>query len=321
MRRAVPVQLALGGIGGVAAVAACVYIKRRRLGGKMAKSSTTKSKQALLDIEALHMSALATGEETYTDPETKYTVFTALAHNRRGYCCGSNCRHCPYGHANVGKPENIRRDRLEAKEKKANPTVKPQKASVYTRTGDKGTSGLFSGERRPKDDLVFEALGAVDECNSMVGISLEYCMENGLKEHLEKVQGKLMDVGSYIATPRDTSAPDKVNYTKFTESEVEEVEKLIDDLNSRMPKCRAFVLPTGGLAASHLHMARTICRRCERVMVRLNKEQPQGEVVMKYINRLSDLLFVMARYAAHKDGREDVWRPDRGLPKPTSLRQ
>eukprot|EP01063_Lacrimia_lanifica_P021803 TRINITY_DN2937_c0_g3_i1.p2 TRINITY_DN2937_c0_g3~~TRINITY_DN2937_c0_g3_i1.p2 ORF type:complete len:369 (+),score=134.16 TRINITY_DN2937_c0_g3_i1:109-1107(+) len=278
-------------------------------GGKLAKLPTLPA-----DIEALHVGALSRGEDTYADPKTGFQVFTALAHNTRGFCCGSRCRHCPYGHTNVGRPDRIKKDRADAKKRKAQ--GQPAKASVYTRGGDKGTSALFTGERRPKDELVFEAMGTVDELNSVIGVAMEYCDGNGLLEHLQRVQGKLMDVGSYIATPRETATRERLVYTAFEEEEVDAVEALIDALNSEIPRCTAFVLPTGGKCASHLHLARTVCRRGERVLVRLNRELPQGPVVMKYLNRLSDLLFVMARYAAHKDGRDDVWRPDRGLPKP-----
>ncbi|KAJ9464353.1 Cob(I)yrinic acid a [Diplonema papillatum] len=307
-------------VGGVVAGAAAVLACARRLRHAAADAPARQRKVVSTlppEIEELHLAALAKGEETYSDPATGFTVFTALAHNRRGYCCGSRCRHCPYGHTNVGKPDAVKLARAEAVQKKKDGKV--NKASVYTRGGDKGTSGLFNGERRAKDDLVFEALGAVDECNSAVGIALEYCMDMELKQHLEKVQSKLMDVGSFIATPRNTSSPERIAFTEFGQAEVDHLEAVIDDLNSKIPLCRAFVLPTGGLAASHLHLARTICRRAERTIVRLHHEQEQGPVIMKYMNRLSDFLFVSARFAAHHDGREDVWRPDRGLPRPADL--
>eukprot|EP01061_Rhynchopus_euleeides_P043462 TRINITY_DN7590_c0_g1_i1.p1 TRINITY_DN7590_c0_g1~~TRINITY_DN7590_c0_g1_i1.p1 ORF type:complete len:352 (+),score=62.42 TRINITY_DN7590_c0_g1_i1:104-1057(+) len=266
------------------------------------------------EIEALHIKALSRGEETYIDPKTGFMVFTAVAHNKRGFCCGSGCRHCPYGHTNVGKPDSIKRDRREAQERKKD--GKSPKASVYTRGGDKGTSALFSGERVGKDELIFEVLGCVDECNSAVGVAMEYCMEsgNGLEAHLQVVQGRLMDVGSYVATPRGTSDADRVAFTEFSHSEVTALEAVIDELNSKLPVCRAFILPTGGKAAAHLHLARCVCRRAERAMVRHYHNDP-GLAVTKYMNRLSDLLFVMARHAAQHDGRDDIWRPDRSLPK------
>ena len=308
--------LAAGTIGGLTTVALCRWFVTRCRQAR-AVGSRPKPTQAALppEIEALHVASISRGEETYTDPATGFTVFTAIAHNKRGYCCGSKCRHCPYGHTNVGHPDSVKRDREDARGRKKE--GKAAKASVYTRGGDKGTSALFSGERFGKDELVFDALGCIDECNSAVGIAMEFCMDagNGLEEHLKPIQGKLMDVGSFVATPRSTSSDARIVYTAFEYDEVTAVEQLIDELNAKLPICRAFILPTGGRSSSHLHMARCVCRRAERTLVKHYKNEP-GLPVLKYMNRLSDLLFVMARFAAQHDGREDVWRPDRGLPKP-----
>ena len=338
---------AWGGIGGLVALGACQLWQRRSFGQTRPTSHIASSTPADAaadtpssssapsspqgdcspvankagasplppDIEQLHLSSVMNGEETYKDPKTGYQVFTAIAHNRRGFCCGSGCRHCPYGHHNVGKPEEVKKARAEAKLKKK--TGAPKRGGIYTRTGDQGKSGLFTGERVGKDEMIFEVIGTVDELNSAVGVAMEYCIsaKNGLDEHLNVVQSKLMDVGSYVATPRGSASEDRITYTQFTEDEVKVLEDLIDSINQKLPPMRAFILPTGGMAASHLHLARTICRRCERCMVRHFKDEP-GLPVTKYVNRLSDTLFVMARLAAQHDGREDVWRPDRGLPKP-----
>eukprot|EP01061_Rhynchopus_euleeides_P034516 TRINITY_DN58354_c0_g1_i1.p1 TRINITY_DN58354_c0_g1~~TRINITY_DN58354_c0_g1_i1.p1 ORF type:complete len:343 (+),score=104.57 TRINITY_DN58354_c0_g1_i1:40-1029(+) len=315
-----------GALGGVATVALCRWFSSTATGSRLFSSAAPKpapprdpgmGPSQPPEIEALHMQALACGEETYTDPKTGYMVFTAVAHNKRGFCCGSGCRHCPYGHTNVGKPDSVARDKQEAQQRKKD--GKAPKASVYTRAGDKGTSALFSGERLGKDEHIFEVLGCVDECNSVVGVAMEYCREsgNGLEVHLQTILGRLMDVGSYVATPRATSADDRVAFTEFSYDEVTALEAVIDELNAKLPVCRAFILPTGGKAAAHLHLARCVCRRAERAMVRHFHDQP-GLPPTKYMNRLSDLLFVMARFAAQHDGREDVWRPDRGLPRPQS---
>ena len=309
---------------GAAVVVSC--ISRRLLSGKKPITSdqhvvkkSVKNTTPLTDIEVLHERALQHGEETYKDPTTGYTCFTAVAHNRRGYCCGSRCRHCPYGHRNVGKPDCIKADKAEATTRKKE--GRTAKASVYTRTGDSGTSGLYNGERRKKTDLVFEAMGNVDELNCVVGIALEICLtkkETLLGDILEDLQGKLMDVGSSLATPSKDSPEEKKAYTHFPIEMVKVLEDHIDDINSKLEPCRAFILPTGGMLSCHLHLARTVCRRTERSIVRLNAEELQEESVAKYINRLSDLFFVMARYAAKQDNREDVWRPKpcSGNPKP-----
>eukprot|EP01060_Flectonema_neradi_P012882 TRINITY_DN19674_c0_g1_i1.p1 TRINITY_DN19674_c0_g1~~TRINITY_DN19674_c0_g1_i1.p1 ORF type:complete len:330 (+),score=51.67 TRINITY_DN19674_c0_g1_i1:67-1056(+) len=294
--------------------------------GKSLQKGTTKSAPKstaqLTDIEILHEKALQHGEETYQDPATGYTCFTAIAHNKRGYCCGSRCRHCPYGHRNVGKPDSIKADKAEAAIRKKE--GKKAKASVYTRTGDSGSSGLYNGERRKKTDLVFEAMGNVDELNCVVGMALEICLEKDEKflgDILEDLQGKLMDVGSSLATPAENSPDEKVAYTHFPIEMVKVIEDIIDDINSKLEPCRAFILPTGGKLSCQLHLARTVCRRAERSIVRLNESEPQEQSVVKYINRLSDLFFVMARYAAKQDNREDVWRPKpcSGNPKPYSV--
>ncbi|RKP12875.1 Adenosylcobalamin biosynthesis, ATP:cob(I)alamin adenosyltransferase-like protein [Piptocephalis cylindrospora] len=205
---------------------------------------------------------------------------------------------------------------------------------IYTKTGDKGTSALYNGERRPKDDLVFEALGSTDELSSLLGLAREYCLEegNGLETRLEKVQCILQDIGSNIATPRATSGPSKLgmNYpydrtvrfnigkTAFDDGGhlTKELEVWIDEMSESLPPLKNFILPSGGKASSTLHLARSVCRRAERHIVPLVGQGQVDTSSQIYLNRLSDALFTAARAASKNSGRDEViYRrptPDRG---------
>eukprot|EP00756_Hemistasia_phaeocysticola_P005715 Hpha_TRINITY_DN13465_c0_g2::TRINITY_DN13465_c0_g2_i1::g.130825::m.130825/K00798/MMAB, pduO; cob(I)alamin adenosyltransferase len=299
-----------GALASAAALAACAS-RRCVTRGRRFQSARAPAKLPP-QIEELHRTACEAGDETYTDPSTGFTVFTRVAHMRRGHCCGSGCRHCPYEHFNT--PANRAERERHAAEEEGREAKARAKASVYTRTGDKGTSQLFTGERRGKDDLVFEALGAVDELSANIGVAREYLMLQGAgdtAERLEDVQRRLLDVGSHVATPRDSGSERKLTLTSFGGDHVRMLEDWIDAVNVKLPPLRAFILPTGGLASCHLHVCRTVCRRAERSMVRLNGAQHVEDPVLKYMNRLSDLLFMLAREAAARDGRSDVLRPKR----------
>lgn len=181
---------------------------------------------------------------------------------------------------------------------------------IYTKTGDKGTSGLFNGERRPKDDQVFEALGVCDELNAQVGLCLELCeREDGLKDvcsWLEEVSSRLFDVGSAVATPiNTTTSTSKLNRTAFAESHVAWLENLIDEMDEELPQLKNFILPSGGLAAAQLHAARTVARRAERRVWPLIADGSTDPIVGKYLNRLSDFLFTVARVAAKRTGKPE----------------
>ncbi|KAG0231888.1 hypothetical protein BGX31_005335 [Mortierella sp. GBA43] len=183
----------------------------------------------------------------------------------------------------------------------------PKKSMLYTRTGDKGNSSLYNGERRPKTDSIFEALGAVDELNSSIGIAHHYCKKsaNGLDEQLIEIQCNLQDIGSNIATPRNDASETQLRNTTFDEGHVDKLEGWIDDLDSRLPPLRNFVLPSGGESSIFLHQARSICRRAERTTIPVVESQVADETVLKYLNRLSDYLFAAARLAAKHDGCEE----------------
>ncbi|KAG5189201.1 cobalamin adenosyltransferase-domain-containing protein [Tribonema minus] len=185
-----------------------------------------------------------------------------------------------------------------------------KKSLLYTRTGDKGSSSLFSGERRSKADPTFHAIGVTDELNSVTGVARQYCLMagNGLELLLEDIQSRLLDVGAAIATPRNQSNDIKLAKTVFPAACTMELECAIDELDSKLPKLKTFILPSGGLAATHLHIARVVCRRAERTVVPLLEAGHVDPEVGRYINRLSDFYFAAARYAALAEGTEErMW--------------
>ncbi|EFN59559.1 hypothetical protein CHLNCDRAFT_49309 [Chlorella variabilis] len=183
---------------------------------------------------------------------------------------------------------------------------------IYTKTGDGGASSLYSGERRPKDDAVFAALGDVDEVNSTLGLAREHARQLAgamrLAQQLEVIQSRLFDVGSAVATPRPTSSDHKLQRVAFSEAHAAQLERWIDEMMEELPPLTQFILPSGGLAAAALHMSRSVCRRAERAVVPLVRDQATEAAVAIYLNRLSDYLFTAARYAALKAGEpETVW--------------
>jgi len=179
---------------------------------------------------------------------------------------------------------------------------------VYTRTGDGGEACLYNMERRSKDDLVFQALGDTDELNSIVGVAREFCVEegNGLEEELATIQSRLLDVGSAVATPIATSTQAKLKRASFPEGCDKTLEERIDAMDEELPALANFILPSGGRAASFLHLARTVCRRAERAAVPLARDGQLERSVVIFLNRLSDYLFTAARYAALKAGKPEV---------------
>jgi cob(I)alamin adenosyltransferase len=182
---------------------------------------------------------------------------------------------------------------------------------IYTRTGDKGTTGLATGERRPKHDLRIEAYGTVDETNAAIGVArLHTAADPGLDAMLARIQNDLFDLGADLATPEgDKPAPKE--RLRVVDAQVERLEREIDQLNDGLAPLRSFVLPGGAPAAAALHVARTVCRRAERLVVAL-REKP-GETIsptaLKYLNRLSDFLFVAARHMNDRGARDVLWVP------------
>lgn len=185
---------------------------------------------------------------------------------------------------------------------------------IYTRTGDQGTSSLFTGERREKNDAIFEALGTTDELSSHLGLCIEYTSQSNhpFTENLQRIQCILQDVGSAIATPSSSARQAHVEKTGFNKRHTDELEEWIDHYSTTLPPLENFILPGGGKTSASLHIARSVCRRAERQLAPLAKAEEIDPEVFKYVNRLSDFLFTVARLAARLDKKEETIyvRPD-----------
>jgi len=184
-------------------------------------------------------------------------------------------------------------------------------SKIYTRTGDDGSTGLADGNRIGKDSHRVEALGTVDELNCHLGVLLETLdQQDPLSTELLRIQHHLFDLGGEYAIPG----------TQLIKPEhVEWLEDLLDHLNEPLPALKNFILPGGSQAAAHAHLARAVCRRAERVVVTLGREESINPLSRQYLNRLSDLLFVMARVLARRAGaREVLWEQPQSTPRPKS---
>lgn len=178
---------------------------------------------------------------------------------------------------------------------------------IYTKTGDKGDTSLFGGQRVPKDALRVEAYGTVDELNSFLGIIVADLPDERIREILTKVQNQLFDLGADLATPRLSNGK---NVKRIEPEDARVLEKAIDSLEPLLKPIKSFVLPGGAPVAARIQFARTICRRAERTVVRLSRNEDIGEEITVYLNRLSDLLFILARYANHIAGVQEIkWKP------------
>ncbi|MFI5251074.1 MAG: cob(I)yrinic acid a,c-diamide adenosyltransferase [Bacteroidota bacterium] len=165
---------------------------------------------------------------------------------------------------------------------------------IYTKTGDKGETSLFGGRRVPKTSLRIEAYGTADELNSVIGLCRASNSANDIDIILEEIQNDLFALGTDLATPLDSKSK---QIKRIAPSDIERLEKHIDDIDPYLELLREFILPGGNRAAATLHLARTVCRRTERLVVQLNKEEKINEYAVVYLNRLSDLLFVLARWS------------------------
>lgn len=181
---------------------------------------------------------------------------------------------------------------------------------IYTRTGDDGTTALGSGERRVKFDVRIESYGTVDETNAAVGMArlTAQAEDAELDAMLGRIQNDLFDLGADLCTP-DTGAKLEYEPLRIVAAQVERLEKEIDLLNKELQPLRSFVLPGGSATAAALHVARTISRRAERLMVQLAQTETVGAPALQYMNRLSDFLFVASRYANHKGPGDVLWTP------------
>jgi len=177
-------------------------------------------------------------------------------------------------------------------------------SKIVTRTGDAGTTGLGDGSRVPKDAPRIEAIGAVDELNSTLGVLLAEALPGTVAACLTEVQHDLFDLGGELSIP---------GHVAMSQAHVDRLEDAVERFNADLAPLKEFVLPGGTRAAALAHVGRTVCRRAERAVVTLAGHEPVGDALRRYLNRLSDLLFVMARALNRAGGRPDVlWQRDRG---------
>ena len=178
---------------------------------------------------------------------------------------------------------------------------------VYTKTGDKGQTSLFGGKRVPKHNIRIEAYGTVDELNSYIGLIRDQDIDKESKTILIEIQDRLFTVGSILATePGNT----KVKVPKINEADILLLEKEMDTMNESLPEMRSFVLPGGHTTVSYCHITRCVCRRAERLVSHLSELEVVDEIVLRYLNRLSDYLFVLARKIVLDKAVEEVeWAP------------
>lgn len=183
---------------------------------------------------------------------------------------------------------------------------------IYTRTGDKGTTGLGTGARVPKYDARIAAYGTVDETNAVIGVARLHVDEKfaAVDAMLMRIQNDLFDLGADLCVP-DTSADLGYEPLRMSDEQVGRLEQEIDTLNAELEPLKSFVLPGGTAAAAHLHIARTVSRRAERLMAELaaNPSEPVSAAALKYINRLSDFLFVASRYVNDRGAHDVLWVP------------
>jgi cob(I)alamin adenosyltransferase len=169
---------------------------------------------------------------------------------------------------------------------------------IYTRTGDDGTTGLADGSRVLKDDLRIECIGTVDELNSVLGVALAAGLPEAVNRMLAVVQHRLFDLGGELSLP---------GYDGVRDADITELESWIDGLNADLPPLKEFILPAGSTGAAHCHLARTVCRRAERQLISLHRKSPMRQQNLRFLNRLSDLLFVAARAAARATAAGEVY--------------
>ncbi len=170
---------------------------------------------------------------------------------------------------------------------------------IYTKTGDRGETSLFGGERVKKFNIRLDAYGTIDELNSYIGLIRSQDISFSLKENLIQIQSELFTIGAMLATPQDKeklkSGKDRLGIEKIGQKNTEQLEHWIDEMNEVLPAMTHFILPGGNSVVSFCHIARTVCRRAERIIVQLHQDEPVNADIIVYTNRLSDYLFVLAR--------------------------
>lgn len=178
---------------------------------------------------------------------------------------------------------------------------------IYTKGGDKGKTSLLGGKRVSKSDMRIEAYGTVDELNANIGLLKDYDISDNSKVSLLKIQHDLFKIGSILACEVD---PDQYNLSRIQDSDITEIETIIDQMEKELPVLKNFILPGGDLAVSQCHIVRCVCRRAERYIVLLGEEEEIDDVIIRYLNRLSDFLFVLARKIGHDKGINEInWMP------------
>jgi cob(I)alamin adenosyltransferase len=185
-------------------------------------------------------------------------------------------------------------------------------SKIYTRTGDQGETSLYTGKRVLKSCDIMKALGAIDECNSCIGVALAFFPTDprysSPKKMLERVQHSLFDVGAAVATPANEASPRKLSTTRFSKEAVLQLEEWMDEMEKELPPLKNFILPGGHPTGANLHLARTVCRQAERMLIPLHQQGAIENEPLAYLNRLSDFLFMSARYLNHlSDHPETIW--------------
>lgn len=182
-------------------------------------------------------------------------------------------------------------------------------SKIYTRTGDKGTTSLIGGTKVPKSHRRIEAYGTVDELNSFIGLCRDHLQQAAIPHLLQEIQDRLFTIGSALAC--DPEKEPRLKIPDLKEADISLLEKEMDMMNETLPPMKSFILPGGHVAASTLHVARSVCRRAERCCVRLQKKKEEVEpLIITYLNRLSDYLFVLSRFAAFRLQAEEIpWKP------------
>ncbi|HEX8313999.1 MAG TPA: cob(I)yrinic acid a,c-diamide adenosyltransferase [Flavisolibacter sp.] len=180
---------------------------------------------------------------------------------------------------------------------------------IYTKTGDKGATSLIGGTKVPKNDIRIDTYGTVDELNSWIGLINDQLADDEFKSDLKEIQDRLFTIGSSLAT--DAEKETKMKLPDLQQSDIQFLEKKIDEMTAALPPMKSFILPGGHVTVSSIHVTRCVCRRAERLVVNMqDHELFVDEKIIQYLNRLSDYLFTLARYAAQKLGTEEVpWKP------------
>eukprot|EP00056_Hartaetosiga_gracilis_P001473 m.45139 g.45139 ORF g.45139 m.45139 type:complete len:257 (+) comp10654_c1_seq3:2134-2904(+) len=238
---------------------------------------------------------------------------TSCLFHRVATVCGSSS---PLTRRTLTQSASALSDEKDATATSSSSSKQRKKASVYTRTGDKGTSSLFTGERRSKNDAIFEALGTIDELSSFIGVVIAEAKETPACQFMEpqliEIQCILQDVASHVATPMSTATQAKLSRTQLPTGLITMLEDWIDELDSDLEPLRNFILPGGGKLSSAIHCARSVCRRAERRVVDVavaETDNNMDPIAMKTLNRLSDYLFTLARSAAkHTNEHEIIYK-------------